>query len=122
MTMTEPQVVDPIVVEQRIAGGGAQIEIVVPENLRYFDGHFPGAPVVPGVVQIKWAIELARMSLGVGGGFAGMEAVKFNQAMTPGTRATLGLEYAPGERKLRFAFGSGAVRYSSGRVLLRGGP
>ena len=57
-------------------------------------GHFPGAPVVPGVVQIKWAIALAQRYLAIGGGFAGMENVKFQRAMTPGSRVTLTLEYA----------------------------
>jgi 3-hydroxyacyl-[acyl-carrier-protein] dehydratase len=119
MTMAAPLVVDPIVLEQRIADDGAELDIVVPEDLHYFKGHFLGAPVVPGVVQIKWAIELARRCLHVGGGFAGMEAVKFQQAMTPGLRVTLALEYASSSRKLRFAFASRDTRYSSGRVLLR---
>jgi 3-hydroxymyristoyl/3-hydroxydecanoyl-(acyl carrier protein) dehydratase len=111
-------VVDPIVIAQRVRANAAEVDIVVPEDLRYFQGHFPGAPVVPGVVQIKWAIELARRYLAIGEGFAGMEALKFQRAMTPGLSVTLALEHAPGG-KLRFAFASGDVRYSSGRVLLR---
>jgi 3-hydroxyacyl-[acyl-carrier-protein] dehydratase len=117
--MTAHGVIDPIVTAQRIAPPAAELALVVPPNLCYFDGHFRGAPVLPGVVQIKWAIELARRHLGIGAGFAGMEAVKFQHVMTPGTRVTLALEYAESSGKLRFSFASADTRYSSGRVLVR---
>jgi 3-hydroxymyristoyl/3-hydroxydecanoyl-(acyl carrier protein) dehydratase len=112
-------VVEPLVVARRVATPVAEIEVVVPSDLRYFDGHFPGAPVVPGVVQIKWALEFARRYLDVGGGFAGLERLKFQQLMTPGTRATLTLEHAAAAHKVQFSFASADARYSSGRLLLR---
>jgi 3-hydroxymyristoyl/3-hydroxydecanoyl-(acyl carrier protein) dehydratase len=114
-------VVEPIVVARRVAAPVAEIEVVVPSDLRYFDGHFPGAPVVPGVVQIKWALELARRYLDVGGGFAGLERLKFQQLMTPGTRATLTLQHEASAHKVQFSFASASAdaRYSSGRLLLR---
>jgi 3-hydroxymyristoyl/3-hydroxydecanoyl-(acyl carrier protein) dehydratase len=120
--MTAHGVIDPIVTAKRISPPTAELDLVVPVDLRFFDGHFLGAPVVPGVVQIKWAIELARRYLGTGAEFAGMEAVKFQHLMTPGTRATLALEYAEPSGKLRFSFASPDTRYSSGRVLVRAAP
>lgn len=113
-------VVDPIVVATRVhAASGAQIELVVPPDLHYLRGHFPGAPIVPGVVQIKWAIALARKLLPVGGAFAGMKAVKFLEVMQPGAAATLKLDYSPANGELRFSFESNQRRYSNGRLLLR---
>ena len=123
MTRSLPRVVDPIVVEHRVRGAdSAEIELVVPHDLHFVKGHFPGAPVVPGVVQIKWAILLARRYLVIGDGFAAMENVKFQQVMTPQSRVTLTLEYAAAARKLRFSFTSAEVRYSSGRVVLGTAP
>ena len=58
-------VLDPLVVCESVVGPAAQIDFVVPNDLEYFDGHFPGAPIVPGVVQIKWAIDGARRCLAV---------------------------------------------------------
>jgi len=114
-------VVDPLVIDRRvIAAGGAEIDLVVPHDLHYFYGHFPGAPVVPGVVQIKWAIELGRELLHAGGNFSGIEALKFQRIMQPGTRATLKLDYSAASGKLRFSFEGDQARYSSGRLLLRG--
>src|SRR5688572_19089159 len=118
MTPALPRVVDPIVLQHRVGAGSAEIELVVPDDLHFFNGHFPGAPVVPGVVQIKWAILLAQRYLAIGGGFTAMENVKFQRVMTPQSRVTLTLEHAAAARKLHFAFASADARYSSGRVVL----
>jgi 3-hydroxymyristoyl/3-hydroxydecanoyl-(acyl carrier protein) dehydratase len=115
---SSPRVVDPIVVEHRVRGDSAEIELVVPDDLHFVRGHFPGAPIVPGVVQIKWAISLARRYLAIGDGFTAMENVKFQRVMTPRSRVTLTLEYAAAARKLRFSFAAAEARYSSGRVVL----
>jgi 3-hydroxymyristoyl/3-hydroxydecanoyl-(acyl carrier protein) dehydratase len=115
-------VVDPIVLREDVHAADAALDLVVPHDLAYFVGHFPATPVVAGVVQIKWAVELARRYLGVGGTFAGMEALKFQHVMTPGTRVTLTLQYVAARGKLHFAFQSDLARYSSGRLLLRATP
>jgi 3-hydroxymyristoyl/3-hydroxydecanoyl-(acyl carrier protein) dehydratase len=115
-------VVDPIVVDHRIHASGAVVKLVVPDDLHYLRGHFPGMPIVPGVVQIKWAIMLARLYLHAGQAFRGMEALKFQQVMRAGACATLELEYTEAAAKLRFSFGSELGRYSSGRLLLRAAP
>jgi 3-hydroxymyristoyl/3-hydroxydecanoyl-(acyl carrier protein) dehydratase len=113
---------DPIVVHERVDTHAAEIGIVVPHDLSFIDGHFPGLPIVPGVVQLKWALDLARRRLGVTGGFAGCENLKFQRALTPGTSATLKLELVAASGKLAFVFESAGARYSSGRLLLRAGP
>jgi len=114
--------IDPIVVDCRLHASGAAVELVVPDDLRYFQGHFPDMPIVPGVVQIKWAITLARLYLRAGSAFRGMEALKFQQVMRAGARVTLDLEYAEATGKLRFSFASERGRYSSGRLFLRAAP
>lgn len=114
-------VVDPVVIGRRVnEASGAELELLVPHDLHYFRGHFAGAPVVPGVVQIKWAIGFARELLRPGSEFGGMEAIKFQQVMQPGARATLKLDYSAASGKLRFSFELDQLRYSSGRILLRG--
>ena len=114
--------VDPIVVDCRVEAFSAAVDLIVPDELHYFRGHFPGMPVVPGVVQIKWAIALGRLYLRAAPAFRGLEALKFQQIMRPGARVTLELQHAEAAGKLRFAFGSEHARYSSGRVLLRAAP
>ncbi|HZF31877.1 MAG TPA: hypothetical protein VE907_22360 [Gammaproteobacteria bacterium] len=110
--------IDPSVIRESACGSTAEVVFVVPEDLAYFDGHFPGVPIVPGVVQIKWAIEIARRCLSLTSAFAGMEVVKFHQIMGAGMEVTLVLEYSPETGKLSFSFESGHRRLSSGRVVL----
>ena len=114
--------VDPIIAGCRNRASGASVDLVIPEDLHYFRGHFPGMPIVPGVVQIKWAISIAHACLGVAPAIRGMEALKFQQVLRPGESVVLDLEYAEAAGKLRFAFASGLARYSSGRLLLRALP
>jgi 3-hydroxymyristoyl/3-hydroxydecanoyl-(acyl carrier protein) dehydratase len=115
-------VIEPDLIAHHVDGSAARIELRVPAELEYFDGHFPGAPVVPGVVQIKWAIEAARRHLGCAGAVTGMEAVKFQQVMGPCAQVTLALRYAAESGKLLFSFESRERRFSSGRILFTPSP
>jgi 3-hydroxymyristoyl/3-hydroxydecanoyl-(acyl carrier protein) dehydratase len=116
------RVTDPIVVDERVGAHVAEIGIVVPHDLAFMAGHFPALPIVPGVVQLKWALDFARRRLGVTGRFAGCENLKFQRVLTPGTRATLKLEHIEAAGELAFAIESAGTRYCSGRVLLRAAP
>ena len=113
---------EPIISGQRVDSPNAELQLTIPHDLVYFDGHFPGSPVVPGVVQIQWAIELARRYLGADGTFAGMDALKFQHVMLPGISVTLSLRWGASDGKLHFCYQSDAVRYGSGRVRFRRAP
>lgn len=113
---------EPVVAGARIEAPSAELHLTIPHDLDFFRGHFSGAPIVAGVVQIKWAVELAERYLGVGGTFVGMEALKFQQVMTPGIVVTLSLRWAERDGKLHFTFQSDGARYGSGRVRFRQTP
>ena len=113
---------EPIVDGQHVDASTAELRLTVPHDLDYFRGHFPGAPIVPGVVQIKWAIDLAARFLGAGGTFAGMDALKFQHVLLPGISVTLSLRWAASEGKLNFAYQSDGARHGSGRVRFRQAP
>jgi 3-hydroxymyristoyl/3-hydroxydecanoyl-(acyl carrier protein) dehydratase len=110
---------DPIVAGERVDEASAELQLTIPDDLVYFNGHFPGAPIVPGVTQIKWAVELARRYLGARGTFVGMDAVKFQHVMLPGTSVTLSLRWSAPDGKLHFSYQSDRARYGSGRLRLR---
>lgn len=92
-------------------------ELIVPPELLYFDGHFSIAPVLPGVVQVDWAIHYGRLHFGLAGGFAGMNAVKFQQMIRPGTPVQLELNWDEARRSLNFRYFSEAGAHASGRIL-----
>jgi 3-hydroxymyristoyl/3-hydroxydecanoyl-(acyl carrier protein) dehydratase len=110
---------EPIVLEQRVTPPEAALLLSIPEDLEYVAGHFPRSPVVPGVVQLKWAIDSARRLLDVPGEVTRMEALKFQQVMLPGAVATLTLKWVAADGKLHFAYASGDARFSSGRLSFR---
>jgi 3-hydroxymyristoyl/3-hydroxydecanoyl-(acyl carrier protein) dehydratase len=110
---------EPIVVSQRVTPPEAELMLEIPADLEYFRGHFAGTPIVPGVVQIKWAVDAARRVLAAGGELAGIEALKFQRVMVPGAVATLALKWLAADGKLYFSYTSAAARFSSGRLLFR---
>lgn len=56
----------------------------VPESLSCWPGHFPGAPVVPGVLQIDWAMDAASALLGDLPRIREMDRVTFREPLRPG--------------------------------------
>lgn len=56
----------------------------VPLDLACFPGHFPGQPVVPGVMQLDWAMELAALLLGTAPRAVAIETMKLLSPLTPG--------------------------------------
>jgi 3-hydroxymyristoyl/3-hydroxydecanoyl-(acyl carrier protein) dehydratase len=113
---------EPIVVGQRVTPPDAELTLEIPADLEYFRGHFDGAPVVPGVVQLKWAVDAARRVLGAGGELVAMEALKFQRVLVPGAVATLTLKWVAADRKLYFSYAAAAARFSSGRLKFRPAP
>jgi 3-hydroxymyristoyl/3-hydroxydecanoyl-(acyl carrier protein) dehydratase len=108
----------PVVDDRQVDGKTATIRCRVPEDLVYFDGHFPGNPVVAGVVQLAWVTAFANEIWQTGDEFSGLDAVKFNQQMQPGALFTIKLEWDPGKGIVRFTLEGVVGVYSSGRLRL----
>ncbi|NTZ97929.1 AMP-binding protein [Pseudomonas koreensis] len=108
----------PEVLEQLETDGEWSLQLSVPPDLAYFSGHFPKAPVLPGVVQVEWALNLGRQLLNLPGKFAGMEVLKFQQLVRPGDEVQLHLRFDPERGKLYFAYRNDTATCSSGRLLL----
>lgn len=98
-------------------GNERRYTLDIPYDLAYFSGHFPTAPVVPGVAQITWATSLAQRDLLPELHFAGMEALKFQRLLRPGDTAVLALKWDATKQKLYFAFTVNDSPCSSGRIL-----
>lgn len=96
---------------------GIRLSLLVPPELFYFDGHFPGAPILPGVVQVDWAIEFGRRLLGVNGPFLRLEQIKFQKTIRPGMEVEMLLRSLPVKSAVEFKITSAADAHSSGRII-----
>lgn len=61
----------------------ATIDFAVPEGFLYFDGHFPGNPIVPAVAQIGWATTAIEALLGREIGEYRLSRFKFIRPIRP---------------------------------------
>lgn len=113
-----PRSMAPEVLEQRQEADQLHLRLAVSADLACFTGHFPKTPVLPGVVQIDWAIALAAPLLDSGRRFAGMEVLKFQQLVRPGDTLDLSLRLDRERGKLYFSYSSAGQACSSGRILL----
>ena len=93
------------------------LSLRVPDQCKWFDGHFDGAPILSGVAQMDWIMSLAEEYLGLNQGFAGIDALKFQQAIQPGDLIRLELVWARDKQLLRFEI-SAESKITSGRMLL----
>jgi 3-hydroxymyristoyl/3-hydroxydecanoyl-(acyl carrier protein) dehydratase len=101
----EPQVLDAAPRAQAVG-----LHLLVPEQLQCFEGHFPGRPILPGVVQLAWAVALGREHLGLQADIGRITGLKFARIVRPGARLTLDLQWSPAQESLAF-------RYTEGRAL-----
>jgi 3-hydroxyacyl-[acyl-carrier-protein] dehydratase len=102
------------VLDERCLDGRCERTARVPIGLGCTDGHFPGLPIVPGFVQVGWAIDAARPLTG-GAMPRRIEALKFKELLRPGETIVLVVERANGG--IRFALDRGGTIVSSGRLL-----
>ncbi len=102
-------------------GAIVTLTLLVDPALPQFDGHFPEHPVLPGVAQLDWAVMFGREHFPLADRFAGLEAIKFQRVVVPGTRLILTLE-SPGAHRLSFQFQSELGPHAGGRVLFGDSP
>jgi acyl-CoA synthetase (AMP-forming)/AMP-acid ligase II len=109
----------PEVLNQQWVEDELHLSLIVPPDLAYFSGHFPKAPVLPGVVQVDWAMQLGQRLIDLPPAFAGMEVLKFQQLVRPGDELALTLRFDAERSKLHFTFRNARhAACSSGRILL----
>lgn len=94
------------------------MRFTIPSDHPSLDGHFPGRPIVPGVVvleQVVAAIEAAQGTLPP----LRLPQVKFVQPLSPGEQAEIALD-ARGDGRWRFRVLRGDALLASGEVVADG--
>lgn len=79
-------------------------------------GHFPGQPIVPGVLLLEHVLEAARLWRGPQARLASLPAVKFRSPLQPGERFDIHLE--DDGTRIRFTCTAGARVLAQGSLTL----
>jgi 3-hydroxymyristoyl/3-hydroxydecanoyl-(acyl carrier protein) dehydratase len=96
------------------------LNLHISEHLDFFPGHFPGHPILPGVVQLHWAIHYGGELLPMVGSFVRMDNIKFNAIVLPNANMDLSLQWHSDKTHLEFIFSDHVKKFSSGRVVFGG--
>jgi acyl-coenzyme A synthetase/AMP-(fatty) acid ligase/uncharacterized membrane protein/3-hydroxymyristoyl/3-hydroxydecanoyl-(acyl carrier protein) dehydratase len=94
------------------------LEFSIADSNPYFEGHFPGFPILPAVAQMEIIIRCASRYLGTGVGISEIRRIKFTSLVRP--CAPLLLKLTKNNHTLSFNLGSptGETAYSTGTVIL----
>lgn len=106
----------PIVSELSLSSGQLTCLLRIPYDLPIFRGHFQHVPIVPGVVQVGWVVELATAHGLVEGEFTGITTVKFRRLVQPGMQLSARLLQDGDAGRLRFGFEVPGTLVTSGRL------
>lgn len=96
-----------------------RVVIDVHPELSWFAGHFPGQPVLPGIVQTHWAVLVSRALFGFDEAPPDIKRLKFKNIIVPPRTVTLTL-VRHGETEVQFRFASPGEDNSEGRLAFAG--
>jgi len=116
----KPNLAFPILSHERRSEGDVEChlyQIEVPEDLYYFQGHFEGAPILPGIVQVnELVVERTEAVWSDLGRLKQIARLKFQRTIGPGEVIQLELRRRQGTRELRFRIASGGNPCASGSL------
>lgn len=82
----------------------ANVQLYIPENLFWFQGHFPEQPLLPGVTQLTWVMHYCQTLLGIKPNLASIDVIKFQRPILPNSTVNLALIWQPASHKLQFQY------------------
>lgn len=106
-----PEIIDQTQNEQTCI----TLHLFISADIVFFQGHFPEAPILPGMVQVDWAIFFAHKFFNVVPEiFLNIEQLKFMQVIKPNYTLFLSLKLA--DNILSFKYFNDDVVYSMGKI------
>ena len=98
--------------------GNGVTQWIVPVDHPAFAGHFPGTPILPGVVLLDMALYAITIAAGIGADTCEIAAVKFLRPVHPGDPLEIQHNGAAGGA-IRFNIVAGVRKIASGSIVPR---
>jgi 3-hydroxymyristoyl/3-hydroxydecanoyl-(acyl carrier protein) dehydratase len=105
-----PEIVRTTTGEDRV-----ELKLIVPLALHYFRGHFPDFAILPGIVQLDWALQFGRHHFALGVVPATIR-IKFRKPIRPNHHVTLSLKHLRARSSLEFSYTDTEGACSSGQI------
>jgi 3-hydroxymyristoyl/3-hydroxydecanoyl-(acyl carrier protein) dehydratase len=106
----------PAIHDLRRAGDSVALALDVTPDLPVFDGHFSQTPILAAVVQLDWAIRIARENFPLPARALTVHTLKFLRIVQPPVRLALELRRDNGGPSVSFTFSHRGAACSSGRI------
>jgi 3-hydroxyacyl-[acyl-carrier-protein] dehydratase len=90
----------------------------VPLDLDCWPGHFPGAEILPGVVQLDWVMQALADWIGRAPIVSEISDLKFKSFVMPGQELTLEIRSEASAGEFRFTLAARDALCTTGRVRL----
>jgi acyl-CoA synthetase (AMP-forming)/AMP-acid ligase II len=101
---------------QALRPESAEVVFELDPALSWFEGHFPGQPVLPGIAQVHMAVKWAERLWQWRPKGASLSQLKFRRVLQPGDLVELRLARPAGQQRLKFAYHLGSIVASEGIV------
>jgi len=92
------------------------LEFSVPGTSPYYDGHFPGFPILPAVAQVDLVVRFASEHFGINIGISKINRIKFINIIRPENPLVLFIEIDKGNIVFKISSSGGETVYSSGTM------
>ena len=109
----------PEILSAQIDVESATIKLKISSGLHWFNGHFPDQPVLPGVVQLHWAVLFAQACFGFTAVPTEIKRLKFKKIVMPPQELELTVS-KHGSGEVQFEFSSPDATNSEGRLVFGG--
>lgn len=112
------EILFPKILKKSTSDNTLHLDLQVPKELKYFEGHFPEIPVVPGFVQMDWVMNFAHEYLGVPKEISKMEAIKFHELIPPDKKFSMEIKWDPKKGKLYYKLYQKEQIFAQGRFQI----
>jgi acyl-CoA synthetase (AMP-forming)/AMP-acid ligase II len=92
------------------------LTLALRDCMQAFDGHFPQLAILPGVIQVDWALRLAQRYFSIEGHFSDLRQLRFQRILRPDDEVSLTLRFFPEKKEVHFAYASAYGIHSQGRA------